>query len=135
VVTRCIESDTRPVLEGKKEKCYKLWMEAPVNGGSNSNCPKVAKFPDKGVVWQRCSTTQSGNTPGHPSGFQYPTLIQNGMKSKKSGRRKREALSTNLRPIHGWMENVVGGADHQQDSKLEIHRLSSPSLPRGRPFS
>ena len=44
MVTRCIESDTCPVLEGWKEKCDKLRMEAPVNGGSNSNCPKVAKF-------------------------------------------------------------------------------------------
>ena len=37
MVTRCIESDTCPVLEGEKEMCEKLRMEAPVNGGRNSN--------------------------------------------------------------------------------------------------
>ncbi len=44
MVTRCIESDTCPVLEGEKEKCSKLQIKAPVKGGSNSNCPKVVKF-------------------------------------------------------------------------------------------
>jgi len=40
----CMESDTCPVLESWKEKCYKLRMEAQVNGDSNSNYPKIAKF-------------------------------------------------------------------------------------------
>ena len=37
MVTRCIESDTCPVLEGEREKSIKLSTKAPVNGSRNSN--------------------------------------------------------------------------------------------------
>ncbi len=38
-----IGSDTCPVLEGENEVC-KHGLKAPVNGGRNSDGPKVAKF-------------------------------------------------------------------------------------------
>ncbi len=44
MVTRCIESDIYPVLEGEKEKCSKLQIKALINGDNNSNYPKVVKF-------------------------------------------------------------------------------------------
>ncbi len=44
MVTRCMESDTYPVLEGEKKKCSKLQIKAPVNGDNNYNCLKVVKF-------------------------------------------------------------------------------------------
>ena len=44
----CIKSDACPVLDVEREGCvhlmYKLWTDSPVNGGRNSNDPKVAKF-------------------------------------------------------------------------------------------
>lgn len=44
MVTLCIEFDSYLVLEGEKEKCYNLQIEALINSGSNSNFPEVAKF-------------------------------------------------------------------------------------------
>ncbi len=43
MVTQCIEFDTCPVLEGEKEKCYKLQIKAPINNNNNFNY-KVVKF-------------------------------------------------------------------------------------------
>ncbi len=42
MITRCIESNTRLLLEGQKEKGSKLQIKALVN--SNSNYLKVVKF-------------------------------------------------------------------------------------------